>query len=266
MGDYRFLAGDAPVLMSIPHVGTAIPAPIEARMTAEGVARGDTDWHLDRLYDFAAELGIPVLQAVWSRYVVDLNRPPDDTPLYPGQVSTGLVPRLDFDGAPLYRDGAEPDDAEVEERLHTYWLPYHQRLERELANISKRHGRAILFDCHSIVSQVPRLFDGKLPDFNLGTAGGNACNADLCAWLADALREDDRYSLAVDGRFKGGFITRNYGAPEERIDAFQLELSIATYGQQEAPYAYLPEKAAEVRPSLRRMLQAALDWATEQAR
>lgn len=266
MGDYRFLAGDAPLLMSIPHVGTAIPAAVEGRLTARGLARPDTDWHLDRLYDFAAELGIPVLQAVWSRYVVDLNRPPDDTPLYPGQVSTGVVPRFDFDGTPLYREGAEPDAAEIDDRLRTYWLPYHERLERELAGIVKRHGRALLFDCHSIVSRVPRLFDGRLPDFNLGTAGGTSCNADLCARLADALREDDRYSLAVDGRFKGGFITRHYGAPEERIDAFQLELSIATYGQEGPPYAYLPEKAAEVRPSLRRMLQAALDWAAEQVR
>lgn len=265
IGPFRYLSGDAPLLMSIPHVGTAIPSPIEARMTDRGRARPDTDWHLDRLYDFAAELGIPVLQSVWSRYVVDLNRPPDNTPLYPGQVSTGLVPVEDFEGRPLYQDGEAPDEEEVQERLVTYWLPYHQRLERELAAISKKHGMAILFDCHSIVNVVPRLFEGTLPDFNLGTAAGGACDLGLRHRLAEALSEDERYSLVVDGRFKGGFITRNYGDPDERLHAFQLELSISTYGQQDAPWAYLPENAAEVRPSLRRMLETALAWAEEKA-
>ncbi len=265
MGDYRFMPGDAPLLMSIPHVGTAIPADIEARMTDRALARPDTDWHLDRLYDFAAELGIPVLQAVWSRYVIDLNRPPDDAPLYPGQVSTGLVPEADFDGAPLYLDGKGPTEAETQDRLESYWLPYHQRLERELASIAKKHGLAILFDCHSIVAEVPRLFDGTLPDFNLGTAAGNACDLGLRHRLAEALGEDERYRLMVDGRFKGGFITRNYGDPEERLNAFQLELSIATYGEQDPPFGYLPERADQVRPSLRRMLEAALAWAKEKA-
>jgi len=265
MNPYRFTPGDAPVLMSIPHVGTAIPAAIEARMSPRALARPDTDWHLDRLYDFANELGIPTLQAVWSRYVVDLNRPPDDAPLYPGQSGTGLMPLEDFHGAPLYESGQEPDDAEKLERLQTYWLPYHQRLERELASIHKKHGIAILFECHSIVNEVPRLFDGTLPDFNLGTAAGGACDVGLRFNLAEALSEDERYRLVVDGRFKGGFITRHYGDPDNRINAFQLELSIATYGQQEAPWAYLPEKAADVRSGLRRMLEAALAWAAKQS-
>lgn len=265
MGAYRFLAGNAPVLMSIPHAGTAVPAEIAGRMTPRALELPDTDWHLDRLYDFAAELDIPVLQAVWSRYVVDLNRPPDDTPLYPGQVSTGLVPVADFAGAPLYRDGEAPDDEEVQARLAAYWLPYHQRLERELASISKKHGLAVLFDCHSIVSEVPRLFDGTLADFNLGTANGESCDLGLRHRLAEALGEDEGYRLVVDGRFKGGFITRYYGAPDERIHAFQLELSIATYGEQAPPFAYRPDLAAQVRPSLRGMLETALAWAAEKA-
>ena len=260
---YKFVPGDAPVLMSIPHVGTAIPAAIEARMTERALARPDTDWHLDRLYDFANELGIPSLQAVWSRYVVDLNRPPDDAPLYPSRTSTGLIPAHDFAGAPLYRPGEEPGDEERLERLQICWLPYHQRLERELASIHRKHGIAILFDCHSIVSEVPRLFDGTLPDFNLGTAAGGACDAVLRLQLAEALGEDERYSLVVDGRFKGGFITRQYGDPENRIDAFQLELSMATYCEEQAPWNYVPEMAERVRPALRRMLEAALDWAHE---
>ena len=263
MNPYRFTPGDAPLLMSIPHVGTAIPAAVEACMTERALGRPDTDWHLDRLYDFANELGIPSLQAVWSRYVIDLNRPPDDAPLYPGRTSTGLVPAEDFAGNPLYRPGEAPDDEEQAERLHACWLPYHQRLERELASIHRRHGIAILFDCHSIVSEVPRLFDGTLPDFNLGSAAGGACDAGLRLQLVEALGEDERYSLVVDGRFKGGFITRQYGDPENRIHAFQLELSMATYCEETAPWNFLPDKAARVRPSLRRMLEAALDWARE---
>ncbi len=264
---YRFVPGDAPLLMSIPHVGTAIPAAIEARMTERALARPDTDWHLDRLYDFANELGIPTLQAVWSRYVVDLNRPPDDAPLYPGRPSTGVIPGQDFAGAPLYRPGEEPSeepgDDERTGRLRTFWLPYHQRLERELASIHRKHGIAILFDCHSIVSEVPRLFEGTLPDFNLGSAAGGACDAALRLELAEALGEDENYSLVVDGRFKGGFITRQYGDPENRIHAFQLELSMATYCDEQEPWHYLPDKAGKVRPSLRRMLEAALAWAGE---
>jgi len=263
MNPYRFTPGDAPVLMSIPHVGTAVPSEIEDRLSDRARQRPDTDWHLDRLYDFANELGIPTLQAVWSRYVVDLNRPPDDAPLYPGQAGTGLFPETDFLGDPLYSDGGSLEEDEKIERLQTFWLPYHQRLERELANIHKKFGVAILFDCHSIVSAVPRLFDGTLPDFNLGTAAGGSCDLGLRFQLAEALGEDERYRLVVDGRFKGGFITRQYGDPDNRIHAFQLELSMATYCEEQAPWNYLPEKAADVRPSLRRMLETALDWAED---
>ena len=260
---YRFAPEEAPLLMSIPHVGTAIPAAVEARMTERALMRPDTDWHLDRLYDFASELGIPTLQAVWSRYVVDLNRPPDDAPLYPGRPSTGLLPQQDFAGNPLYHPGAEPDDEERENRLRTCWLPYHQRLERELASIRRRHGIAILFDCHSILSEVPRLFEGKLPDFNLGTAHGGACHPGLRLRLAEALGNYGEERLVVDGRFTGGFITRQYGDPDNRIHSFQLELSMATYCGELPPWNYAPDKAAEVRPALRAMLEAALTWARE---
>ena len=260
---YSFVPGDAPLLMSIPHAGTAIPAAIEGRMTERALMRPDTDWHLYRLYDFANELGIPTLQAVWSRYVVDLNRPPDDAPLYPGRPSTGVVPEQDFAGNPLYRPGREPDEEECAERLAAFWLPYHQRLERELASIHRKHGIALLFDCHSILSEVPRLFDGTLPDFNLGTAAGGACHPGLRLHLAEILGDHGEDRLVVDGRFKGGFITRRYGDPDNRIHAFQLELSMATYCEEQPPWNYAPDKAAAVRPALRAMLEAALAWARE---
>ena len=260
---YKFAPGDAPLLMSIPHVGTAIPAAVEARMTERALMRPDTDWHLDRLYDFADQLGIPTLQAVWSRYVVDLNRPPDDAPLYAGRPSTGLFTEQDFAGNPIYHPGAEPGDEERADRLRTCWLPYHQRLEGELASIHRKHGIAILFDCHSILSEVPRLFEGKLPDFNLGTAHGGACHPDLRLQLAEALGSYGEERLVVDGRFTGGFITRQYGDPDNRIHSFQLELSMATYCGELPPWNYAPDKAADVQPALRAMLEAALTWAQE---
>ncbi len=196
---------------------------------------------------------------------MDLNRPPDDAPPYPGRPSTGLLPQQDFAGNPLYLPGAEPDGEERADRLRTCWLPYHQRLERELVSIHRKHGIAILFDCHSILSEVPRLFEGKLPDFNLGTAHGAACHPGLRLRLAEALGSYGEDRLAVDGRFTGGFITRKYGDPDKGIHAFQLELSMATYCGELPPWNYEPDKATDVRPALRAMLEAALTWAREHA-
>lgn len=258
---YRFTTGTAPLLMSIPHVGTGIPDDIKVRLTPPGVALMDTDWHLDRLYDFAAALGLSVLRAIHSRYVIDLNRSPDGRELYPGANNTELVPTTTFSEAPLYRGGAVPDEAEIDRRRSAYWQPYHDRLSAALDGIKREHGVAVLFDCHSIRSHVPRFFDGALPDFNLGTGGGTSCDPGLRERVAAALAGDDHYSLAVDGRFKGGYITRQYGRPDDNIHAFQLELSLATYMEEDPPFTFRDDLANRVRPSLRRMLETALDWA-----
>lgn len=258
---YDFRPGEAPLLMSVPHLATDIPAEIATRMTAAGRAVADTDWHLDRLYDFAGDLGAAVLTPRYSRYVVDLNRDPEGRALYPGADNTGLVPTTSFAEEPLYRAGAEPDDDEITARRTDYWRPYHDRLAAALTEMRARHGAIVLFDCHSIKSRAPRFFEGRLPDLNLGTAEGASCAADLRARLIAALSGEAGYSLAVDGRFKGGYITRHYGRPADGVHAFQMELALASYMEEAPPFAFREDLAARLRPLLRRMLEAARDWA-----
>ena len=257
---FDFTPGTAPLLMSIPHVGETIPDDIGNQLATIADKIEDTDWYLDRLYNFAEELGLSILKSNYSRYVIDLNRAPDSRPLYPGANNTELVPTSTFLEEPLYDDGNEPDTNEIARRLETYWVPYHQRIQEALSEIRDRFGYAVLFDCHSIKSVLPRFFEGKLPDFNLGTAEGTSCDLELKELLVGALKKDTHYSLAVNGRFKGGYITRQYGAPKEGIHSFQLELSIATYMDEEPNFHWREDLADQVRPSLRRMLEAAGNW------
>jgi N-formylglutamate deformylase len=262
MDIYRFTAGTTPLLVSMPHVGTHVPEALAARMTDSGRAVPDTDWHVDRLYDFLGDLGASVIQATHSRYVVDLNRPPDSAPLYPGAANTGLCPTEQFDGAPIYRPGQAPGDAEVQERLALFWRPYHERLASALQALKARHGIALLYEAHTIRSRVPRLFDGRLPDINLGTADGAAAAADLADRLIQAAAAAKQYASVLNGRFKGGYITRHYGRPAEGIHAVQLELSQVTYMDEDPPYRFRDDLAAAVRPTLRSVLQAMLEWGT----
>ena len=255
---YQLYPGERPLLMSVPHLGTEIVADVAARLTPHAATSPDTDFHLDRLYDFAPALGVSRLEARYSRYVIDLNRPPDNSVLYPGATSTGLVPVATFGGDALYRD-APPDEDEIASRLQNYWRPYHEALAGELARLRDKFGAVVLFDCHSIRSRVPRLFNGQLPDFNLGTTQGSSCAPELRAALSDALQVPE-YTLAVDGRFTGGYITRHYGAPVTGVHAFQLELSQATYMHEDASNAFDETLAARVRPTLKRMLETALQW------
>jgi len=258
MDPYRFRAGASPLLVSIPHLGTELPEAIAARLSPAARALPDTDWHLDRLYDFLDELDASVLQASYSRYVIDLNRPPDDESLYPGRTTTGLVPLETFFGEPVYRAGVQPDPDEVASRREQYWQPYHARLQRTLDELRARHGFALLWDAHSIRSTVPRLFDGRLPDFNLGTADGRSCAQALSARLHAIAADATGFTSVLDGRFKGGYITRRYGRPDEGVHAVQLELSMAAYMDDGPPYAFQEARAAVVRPHLRAMLQAML--------
>lgn len=260
MHTYHFQPGRVPVLMSIPHLGTALPDPIAARMTAAGRALPDNDWALDRLYDFAGEIGLHVLVPVFSRYVVDLNRPPDGAVLYPGASNTGLVPATTFDDEPIYLEGEIPDAAESARRRESFWAPYHRCVQRTLTDLRGRYGEVILFDCHSIRSRVPRFFAGRLPDFNLGTASGRSCDTGLRDALATRLGAERSFSLAIDGRFQGGYITRHYGDPTAGVHGFQMELSQATYADPEAPFTFSDTRAASVRPALRGMLETAVEW------
>jgi len=258
---FQFNAGSLPLLVSMPHVGTAIPPDIAARLTPAALQLADTDWHLQQLYAFAGALGASTLAAHWSRYVVDLNRPPEDSNLYPGLDTTGLCPVDTFQREPLYLAGQQPDQAEIGQRLERYWQPYHDQLRAELARLLAAHGRVVLWEAHSIASHVPRFFDGKLPDLNFGTANGTSCDAAMQAAVLAAAHSQQDNTVAVNGRFKGGYITRHYGAPLGGVHALQLEMCQCLYMDEAAPFGYRPDRAAQVQPHLRAMLDAALAWA-----
>jgi N-formylglutamate deformylase len=260
---FRFTPGTVPLLVSLPHVGTGVPPEIEARLTGAARALPDTDWHVDRLYDFLGELGASVLAATQSRYVVDLNRAPDDAPLYPGASNTGLCPAATFGESPIYLDGRAPGAEEIAARRETYWRPYHDRLAATLDEMRARHGTALLWEAHSIRSRVPRFFAGRLPDLNFGTGGGVSADPGLLARLAAVAEAAQGYSHALNGRFKGGYITRTYGDPTGGVHAVQLELSQITYMDEEPPYNFREDLAAGIRPVLRRLLETALAWAGE---
>lgn len=252
--------GSTPLLVSLPHVGTVLTEPLRARLVERALGLEDTDWHLERLYGFVRALGASLLVARHSRYLIDLNRPPENAPMYPGVNNTELCPTRFFSGDALYRDGAAPDDAEVQLRLARYWRPYHDALAAEIERLHARYGHVVLFDGHSIKSELPWLFEGRLPDLNLGTAAGASCAPALCAALAATLRAQDRFSHVVDGRFKGGWITRHYGAPAAGVHAVQLEMGLRCYMDEAPPFAWDDAKAAQVQPLLRRLVEAMLAW------
>jgi N-formylglutamate deformylase len=250
--------GTTPLFVSMPHDGTEIPAAIASRMQPESLRVPDTDWHVSRLYAFARELGASIIVPRHSRYVVDLNRPPDDASLYPGQNTTGLCPLVRFtSGEPVYLPGQEPQPDEIRERVARYWRPYHDALGGEIARIRSEHGRVVLWEGHSIRGVVPFLFDGRLPDLNLGTADGASCAPQLQRRLADVLEVQRDYSFVVNGRFRGGYITRRYGQPADGVDAVQLELVQANYMDEES-FAYDEAKAAGVQRVIRALLQVCL--------
>ncbi|MEG0047240.1 MAG: N-formylglutamate deformylase [Comamonas sp.] len=267
MSPFIFHQGHAPLLISMPHTGTHVPGDIAAKLTPEGREVHDTDWHMPALYDFAKALGASILVATHSRYVIDLNRSPDGASLYPGQSVTGLCPVDGFDSKPLYSSKAdEPDDAEIARRRELYWQPYHAQLRAELDRIKRLHGVAMLWDAHSIRSVLPRFFEGKLPDMNLGTADGKSCDAALARQLLDIAQQAPGHTSVLNGRFKGGYITRNYGQPEQGFHAVQLEMTQSSYMQEQMPFDYLPETAARIQPTMQRLLQAVLAFAQRQGR
>jgi N-formylglutamate deformylase len=250
MEPYKFRAGSTPLLVSMPHTGTFIPESIKKRLTEKAKTVPDTDWHLERLYAFLDELGASVLVATHSRYVVDLNRPPDNVNLYPGQDTTGVVPVDTFHKERLYL--SPPAAEEIQSRIKTFWQPYHHKLAAGLAAIKARHGYALLWEAHSIFSVLPRFFHGRLPELNLGTADGSSCAPGVGEAL---LKSVEGYSAVLNGRFKGGYITRRYGSPAAGVHAVQLELSEATYMDETPPYAYRDDLARRLQPQLRTLLE-----------
>ena len=261
---FVFHQGTQPLLVSMPHAGTYVPPALAVRFTEEARQVPDTDWHMERLYAFAKDMGASILAATHSRYVVDLNRPPDGASLYPGQSVTGLCPVDTFDDTPIYTRGDVPDGAEIAARRDAVWAPYHAQLRAELDRIRAQHGVAVLWDAHSIRSVLPRFFEGKLPDLNLGTADGASCSPALAQELLAIARSAPGYTGVLNGRFKGGHITRHYGQPERDIHAVQLEMTQCSYMQEALPFSYLPEVAAGVQPHLERMLKAVLAFAARE--
>ena len=260
--------GDAPLIVSIPHAGVDL-LHYAPRFVSEWQARRDADWHLPELYDFAAALGATIVRTSLSRSIVDVNRDPSGASLYPGQATTELCPTTTFDGEPLYKPGAAPDAAEIAERRSAYFAPYHAALAAEIARLKQTHGRVALYDAHSIRSHIPRLFDGELPLYNLGTNGGRACSAALRERLAGALAESGETHV-VDGRFKGGWITRSFGRPEQGVEAVQMELGCRAYMSEPEPIdpanwpTSLDEtRAVPTRATLRTVLQTLLAFVGE---
>ena len=252
--------GSRPLLISFPHVGTEIPPDQHARYLPRALAVEDTDWFLDRLYAFAGELGASLIVPRHSRYLIDLNRPSENSPMYAGQNNTELCPTRHFTGEPIYRANQTPDEAEIQRRIARYWQPYHDALDAELTRLHAEFGHAVLFDAHSIKSELPWLFEGRLPDMNLGTAGGNSCAPALRDALAAVFAAQSDFSHVVDGRFKGGHITRHFGRPALGLHAVQLEMCWRAYMDESPPLAWHGERAAVVTPLLRRLVQAMLDW------
>ena len=257
---YTLHRGTAPLLVSLPHVGTLIPPELRPRFVERALGTEDADWHLERLYDFARDLGASVIVPRYARYVIDLNRPPENAPMYAGANNTELCPTRFFSGEPLYRAGQLPDADEVQSRLARYWRPYHDALAAELDRLQGEHGHVVLWDGHSIRSVLPWLFEGKLPDLNLGTASGASCAPSLRAALQRVLATQDRYTQVTDGRFRGGYITRHYGRPAAGRHAVQLEMCWSTYMDEQPPYEVQPPRAAELVPLLRALLRTAADW------
>jgi N-formylglutamate deformylase len=261
---YRYRYGSSPLVVSMPHVGTFVPASIARSLNECAARRPDTDWHLPRLYDFLEDLDATVITASFSRYVVDVNRPPDGANLYPGRDTPRLCPTDTFGRELLYRDG-EPSGEEIGRRVAATWQPYHGRLAMEVERVKALHGVAMLWDAHSITAEQPRLFEGRLPDFNLGTGGGTSCDPALAQSLRVALQRHAQYTSVLDGRFQGGYITRHFGDPASNVHAVQLEMVEDIYMDEEPPFAFRPERAARVRPILREQLEIALDFAVNRS-
>jgi N-formylglutamate deformylase len=275
MTDADFLEirrGDAPLIVSFPHTGTEIPGDIEQRLVSPWLGRKDADWWIDQLYDFAEGLGATMIRTRISRTVVDPNRDPSGISLYPGQATTGLCPDTSFDGEPMYQDGREPDEAEIAVRRDRYFDPYHATLAAEIARLKARHGAVVLYDAHSIRSDIPRLFEAELPHFNIGTNSGASCDAALAAAVQAACTSTN-YTTVLNGRFKGGYTTRHYGRPEDGVHAIQMELSCRGYideprgpvGPDNWPVPYDPAYAQPMRAALTGVLKACLATAPQLA-
>lgn len=252
--------GQSALLISFPHIGTLNPIDQQYRYTPRALESEDTDWFLDRLYAFAAELGATFIVPRFSRYLIDLNRSSDNAPMYPGRNNTELCPTRHFSGDVLYRENLAPDDAEIQRRVEYCWQPYHDALRDELARIRSTHGHAVLFDAHSIKSELPWLFEGQLPHMSIGTANGASCAPTLTDAVVRAFAAQSQFSHVLNGRFKGGHITRHFGKPDEGVHAIQLEMCWRAYMLESPPLRWNDTLAVGVTPLLRAFVETLIGW------
>lgn len=258
MTPFHFTAGKLPLLVSIPHAGTQLTPEVDAGLSDAARGLPDTDWHIPLLYDFVRDLGASVLIGHYSRFVIDLNRPADNQPLYT-TATTGLYPETLFDGTPTFAEGKTPSASARQGYLDNIWQPYHQQIQQELARLKAEHGYALLFDAHSIASVIPRLFDGQLPDINIGTNEGASCSTAVIEAIQNVCTAQSDYSWVVNGRFKGGYITRAYGQPEQGVQAVQLELAQLNYMDETPPFAWQQARAAQLQKVLKPLIKAFLE-------
>ena len=251
--------GNSPLVLGLPHTGTDVPDDILATLNDTGRALADTDWHIHDLYDRLVE-GVTTVRTPVHRYVIDVNRDPGGISLYPGENTTTLCPLTDFDGNRIYQAGMEPDEADIASRREKFHKPYHDALAAELERVRALHGFALLYDCHSIRSHIPFLFDGTLPDFNTGTNLGTTCDASIEALAVDRCKRADGYTSVLNGRFKGGWTTRHYGRPSEGFHAIQMELAQSTYCEERSPWTWDEDRAARLRRHLRDILTDLQNW------
>jgi N-formylglutamate deformylase len=252
---HEVIRGSSPVILGFPHTGTEVPGEIYERLNDNGRLLADTDWHIHLLYEGLLP-DATMVRATFHRYVIDANRDPSGASLYPGQNTTGLVPLIDFDGKPIWKEGAEPDEAEIAARRDAFHRPYHEALAREVERVRAEHGVAVLYDCHSIRSVIPFLFEGTLPDFNIGTDGGVTCDPLIEAAVVGVAAAAEGYTHVLNGRFRGGWTTRHYGRPRDGVHAIQMELAQITHLATETPpFAYAPDKAERLRDHLKKILE-----------
>lgn len=241
--------GNKPVILAQPHGGTYVPINILAKFNDRGKALVDTDWHINKLYDGLLD-EVTIVQSHIHRYVIDANRDPGGASLYPGQNTTSLCPLSDFDGNPIYKQSQEPSSDEIERRRVTYHSPYHTALSDQLERLKQKHKTVVVYDCHSIRSKIPFLFEGTLPDFNIGTNDGQSCSVDFQRRIEEICSKSAGHTHVVNGRFKGGWTVRHYGRPDRGIHAIQMELAQSTYMQESAPWKYDEQKAGKLRKCL----------------
>lgn len=263
MNPVEIISGDSPIILGMPHTGTYVPEDVFSKLNANGQKLADTDWHIDKLYEgLLAEATI--VRANFHRYVIDANRDPSGKSLYPGQNTTSICPLTDFDGEAIYLDGEEPNESDNAQRIIEFHAPYHAAITAEIERVRQKFGVAILYDCHSIRSNIPFLFDGQLPDFNIGTNEGQTCAPKIEQITHDICREADSFTTVLNGRFKGGWTTRHYGHPENGVHAIQMELAQCRYLQSEQlPFDYSLERATKLRTHLKKILEALSNWALE---